>query len=496
MTQTGNARRKLRELASCEAGAIAPTTALALVALIAVGGLAFDYSRLVSLDTELQDAADHAALAAATQLDRADDQCARATAAASNLIANDSRFSKDGANTLVTIESVACNPDTRRVDVTVSAQAVDYALTPIVGLLSSNVQATAAASVGSAICKIPPLMMCNPNEGSANPVFDPDAERGKGIRLVGGGGSTWAPGNFGFLNVGADSVGVPDLREALAKADNSLFCINEDGVDTDPGLSATFANAFNTRFDIYDNGWASNNCYGNAACAGAPNATKDLMRPTGAASKNSCQLKKNTGWDLPPAGQRYLPTGTGLPYSGPTPAFMGHPRDICHAVSSAGTCPGGPIGNGVWDYTLYMKINHNYAGHPGDATAPPGPGATRFEVYQWELSNPGNRHARGVGGGKTHYQGNICSGGVTPSGPDRRITAMAIINCTEYGVNGHSTNVPVEEWADVFFVEPSVDRDRTSGAEIYIEIIGKTHTTGSGGTGGQLVRRDTPYLIE
>ena len=37
-------------------GAVAPTIALSLSALIAVGGIAFDYARMASLDTELQDA--------------------------------------------------------------------------------------------------------------------------------------------------------------------------------------------------------------------------------------------------------------------------------------------------------------------------------------------------------------------------------------------------------------------------------------------------------
>ena len=56
--------------------AIAPLYALALFALVGMAGIGFDYARLVSMDTELQNAADQAALAAATQLDRqADRHC-------------------------------------------------------------------------------------------------------------------------------------------------------------------------------------------------------------------------------------------------------------------------------------------------------------------------------------------------------------------------------------------------------------------------------------
>src|SRR3546814_1587231 len=70
-------------------GAVAPTVALSLFGLIAVGGIAFDYARMASLDSELQNAADQAALAAATQLDGKTGACSRAANAASALIRND-----------------------------------------------------------------------------------------------------------------------------------------------------------------------------------------------------------------------------------------------------------------------------------------------------------------------------------------------------------------------------------------------------------------------
>jgi Flp pilus assembly protein TadG len=80
--------RPLRTFLRSADGAVAPTIALSLAALIAAGGIAFDYARLASMDTELQSAADQAALAAATQLDGEANARARATAAAQNLVAN------------------------------------------------------------------------------------------------------------------------------------------------------------------------------------------------------------------------------------------------------------------------------------------------------------------------------------------------------------------------------------------------------------------------
>ncbi len=98
-------------------GAVAPIIALSLTALIGVGGLAFDYAHLAAMHTELQDAADHAALAAATQLDNGSDSQTRATSAAEELITNTTRFAKqdsthDGNVEVVTVEFYKAWPST------------------------------------------------------------------------------------------------------------------------------------------------------------------------------------------------------------------------------------------------------------------------------------------------------------------------------------------------------------------------------------------------
>jgi len=73
-------RAGIQRLMKATYGAVAPTVALALLALIGAGGIAFDYAHLAAMDTELQQAADQAALAAATQLDRSDGARVRAAA--------------------------------------------------------------------------------------------------------------------------------------------------------------------------------------------------------------------------------------------------------------------------------------------------------------------------------------------------------------------------------------------------------------------------------
>jgi hypothetical protein len=80
---------------------------------------------------------------------------------------------------------------------------------------------------------------------------------------------------------------------------------------------------------------------------------------------------------------------------------------------------------------------------------------------------------------------------------DRRRLSVAVINCLANGVNGNSTNVPVETWVDVFLVEPSINRagSRTSNGDIYVEVIEEATAGASGSTTSQVVRRDMPFLI-
>jgi hypothetical protein len=83
--------------------------------------------------------------------------------------------------------------------------------------------------------------------------------------------------------------------------------------------------------------------------------------------------------------------------------------------------------------------------------------------------------------------------------PDRRVVAAAVVdNCSS--ISGGSTAVTVGAWAEVFLVQPSVQRGTgpsqvTATNEIYVEIIGRANPTGSGTT-AQIVTRDVPYLIE
>lgn len=528
-----------------EEGAIAPLYALVLTALIAVGGIAFDYSRLAAMDTELQNAADQAALAAASQLDGQAGAILRATNAANNLVANETRFANDGnvagrnvtiANiTFFSCESDDCRADRTRANMTVLAGTADddaaarfvevtvggrrafYALTPIVNAFSSgDINAAALAGLGSSVCRVPPVMICNPNE-AADPNFTTENYIGAGIRLVandGGGGN--GPGNFGFLANDAGN-GAAVLREALGRVDPPGDCIRFDGVTTEPGALVSVLDALNTRFDIYANGLNQACGNNNGLCPGSANTRKDV-RLGGAGNSLAFQPGNgNTGWKLPDGGQistRLYPIAAlTTPRTLTQPEInqlwpMGHPRDICHATSTTGSCANGRIGDGIWDRNAYFRSNSpiNYpAGGVSSAdminwfgTTTP----TRYQVYRWEIDNAASRlqeQATPENGAnrRTSYGQPRFGGGIVPGDDsvDRRRLSVAVINCTAEGVSGRTTNVDVTKWIEVFLVEPTIPRPRTENSDVYVEVISETNA-GAGSTAGQVVRRDVPYLIE
>ncbi|QDP19472.1 pilus assembly protein TadG-related protein [Sphingomonas xanthus] len=528
--------RRLFECGGDNSGAVAPTVALSLVALIAVGGIAFDYARLASMDTELQNAADQAALAAASQLDKKAGACSRADAAAQTLVANQTRFANDGnaSGLAITIPSepncdatgnvrfyqdkakttpATTDAEARFVEITVNSRQANYALTPIAGAFSSGaLAATAYAGMGSAICKIPPLMMCNPNPGQP---FDPDAWRGKGLKLFMGGGNSWGAGNFGWLDVGATNNGTPDQQVAIGMDSPNTNCVADAGVDVDTGVSASVLDALNVRFDIFQNGWGRNTCFPHAACSPAYNTTKDLMRMH-APSANSCGIA-NAEWRLPPDADQYVASNAAGDDAQVT--LMGYPMDICHYPAGGGCgTTNARFGNGAWRRDIYFLKNHpsmsDATGSNWQAATGLGAAASRYDFYRWEQNVSGVGNSNGARPQPTaayDFNGNANDGtytqhgrpvckppGLLPGGaqPDRRIIAAAIgDNCAQ--LTGSSTSLNVIAWAEVFLVQPSLARPAAGvdANEIYVEIIGRANPTGSGAA-AQVVHRDVPYLIE
>ena len=514
---TRRIRPFLSRLVADESGAVAATYALALLPLIALAGVGMDYARVMGMDSELQNGADQAALAAATQLDGKAGARARATAAATGLVRNISlltsddnaitltgagrcggtpvRFWQDKGGTVAATDDANAN----YVEVCVDVRGVDFALLPVTGLLTGDVHAFALAGLGSAICKQPPLMLCNPFETGTYKDFDVTANIGKGVRLIANdGGASVAPGNFGFLETNA-GTGASVLLEVLARPDRPGDCVSADSVTTETGVKASVMDAFNTRFGIYGNGL-------NQACG-----NDGSLCPPSSNSRNDLEYKSCSGNNAFDVGASpYRPT-TATPLNATQIAGlqpMGYPRDMCHAISLTGSCAGGLVGTGQWDRNAYFGSNSTIypSGAPatsamsgyGDPLTPSSVEPTRYQVYKYEAANAAKLARQG------NFQGSpLCNGpGVAPSGviPDRRVLSVAVVNCEAEGVSGKTTGVEVLKFVDVFLVEPSFSRGsgsskRTEKTDLYIEIIGET-TLGGGAAQGQNVRRDVPYLIE
>jgi len=513
-------------------GAVAPTVALSLFGLIAAGGLAFDYARMASLDTELQQAADQAALAAATQLDGTTGSITRATAAAASLLTNTTLFANDSnaSGTDVTIPTavfyatkadaeadtnpVTADANAHYVRVAVAARRAQFALTPIVGALDSgDLGAEAVAGMKSAVCKVPPLMICNPKPGTP---FDADSRRGQGIQVTGHGNdrtgtgnanTAWGPGDFGFLDVGAGQNS--DLVKALAFQNISLKCYYTDSGQVTTGNPQGVYDAINTRFDIYDfssgNGTTLASCF-SGACPAALNVIKDMIKQNTNTNGNSCKIS-NSGWQLPAkqfSPRAKLAGDTAMTRIDSDAAIdaMGLPRDNCHYTTynvPCGTVNGtgganNKIGDGKWARGDYFNKYHS-GSTPANAST-----MTRYETYLWEQTAAGAVSSpQNAGGTPTlhQYGAPVCSSGTINSGTDRRVLSVAVVeNCA--ALSGSSRSIVVGQWADMFLVEPTVDA-RGNGAtkdSIYMEVIGKTKGAGTGSEAAQTIRRDVPYLIK
>ena len=464
-----------------------------------------------------------------------DGACSRAIQAASTRLAaeapwlaNETRFANDGDGLLVQTTgagggapctghpnvrfwqdedkatAATSDADASFVEVRVVAREARYAFTPVVGALSSgNIIAAAMAGMQSSFCRIPPMMICNPEEGTPSE-FDGDDYAGDGILLKArGGGNAWAPGDFGFLAAGYDfsgGGGANVLRRVLGQENALIECVSGSRVTTEPGNMENIVDALNTRFDIYAQGGITNNAVcGAGQCPPDPNTRSDLVRP--AISTANCRLDPytnnppnwnagNVGWALPPYDRRYFAETAG----NTNLASMGLPRDRCHA-SLPQTC--GRIGDGTWDATAYFRTNYGWA-DVDTWTTQTGldSDATRYDVYKWELTQP--RDPRPVSSlGNMHAHSRPICQAAPAATTDRRKLTVAVINCS--GLSGRETRRPVA-WIDVLLLEPSIARHdaagnvRTQASDVYIEVIGKATVVGDGGVTS--VVRSVPYLVQ
>jgi hypothetical protein len=495
-----------------QCGAIAPLYALVFFGLVGMVGVGFDFGRMMAMDSELQNAADQAALAAVSQLNGQTDAMSRATDAAQDAFAtaasewvNVTRLSNvddDGDGNPQPITGLTfrfyadydydaeaptgeLDPETdpgedaRVVTVIVNGRRLFYALTPVVGAFSSgDITAAATATLQKASCDVVPFMFCAPSTG-----FGSEEDRGKGMRLhmLANASDLFAPGNFGFLDIDYNTKGNPNRR--LGINTQGGICIGEE-IESDPGNRASEVPPFNTRFDRYENSANGLNCNSDGDFCAAENVRQSYV-----------QVQTFNNRVTPTADCAATPTNNGAWTTRPE---GGYPKESCIA---AGTCSFGS-GTTDADWSTYMARNH-----PGvDVSTIPttGDGLTRYDVYNWERDNNRLGVVKVASTATRRNNGrydvtNYCSYPTPRSTPfvpdvalnqkDRRVLTVAAVDCT--GLNGRDV-VKIQRWVDIFLV----DSANTTGSdkEFIAEVIGPAARP-DGASGFQNFGRGKAVLI-
>ncbi len=545
--------------------------------LFGVGAPTLDVGRLITLHTELQAAADAAAIAGARELDRLPDARAKAREAAAQAVANIQTFSTDGGGKVVVVKTQDCgvlgvNPrlgaacirflatlpadddaaidgtlydesdpensgnvatgdgDTRFIDVHIGARDISNILVRLLAafgqdpLLTSTTSATAVAGQDQIICEIPAMWMCNPAEPSGNDILelamDVTLLEGRQMRMfLQAGGGDYTPGNWGLLcpngtDADGNNCGGSETAEGLASTKGN--CVGLAKMTVKPGVTLSAIRAgINVRLDYYTNQAKSDG-----------NDWRTLPKYMPAANVTQGGVKKEKG-------------KTACEYEDPKKPkkmAMGLPQDSCFATSCVQSGDSldqnERIGDGVWNYPEYFRINHPCnplpktlpddtvnpcnkdgdwkpefwdavtGGTPANPTWPP----TRYHTYRYEIeagpppSIVSNSPAQdiydenGVIEGTTaEYGGPQCyTGSPAPEVPgydyfpgqnrdkallgDRRVFPIAVVNCIArekagLKVSGRFSFGP-PPMAFVFITEP-IPPPNEGKIPLFVEVLGE-----------------------
>jgi len=446
-------------------GVVLPYFAIMLVAIIGLSALAIDASRLMYVQTQLQNAADALALAGAAELDRRPDSIIRAQGAVHGLIANRVKGAgSDEAAQVARIDFLRSLPASDdlpvgdanltddptlaayvQVSVRPAAMAMIFPSSLLPGRRTITVAAQAVAGYDQIVCNAPPLLVCNPFETSGMTYYqatqalvaaDQDfASHSRLIRLAGNqahnGG--FGPGDLGYIAPATGYLpgnacgpgGEAGIPQSLA-ATQVRVCFRLSRVQLVPTDNPPAMDGLNTRFDLYANAFRP--CH---------NYPPDVDVRKGFTAINNVDWCNNA---IPGSAQWPMPAAVGAALS-VDQNMITESRTLNTAV---------PIGSGVWNCAAYWSAEH-YIG-PGKDLPPPGctEAATisRYAVYRYELTFQNDR-SPGV-----EYGGPRC----VPLGvPNRRIITAAIVNCgsSPVPVLTGAQNIPVAGFGRFFLTLPA-----------------------------------------
>lgn len=507
-------------------GAVMVYVSIIIVVLFGFAGLAVDFGRFYTTNTQAQSAADAAAMAGATQLDGGDTAIIRATLAAqtSPLVSNVHTYATNtGAVKIVRIRFLHTLPDTDddpidEVHLTTDPASAAYieVLTELlnqenyflaaVGANSGQTNAVAVAGYTKSYCEMPPLMICNPWEEPDGGGMSPDQIDAlmTGVTLLAktkeGGVDAWDSGVMGLLQPPpyydeatgewdtSTLKGAKQVALALARVPQD-FCYPDRPLSIQTGQVDSMRGAINTFFDIYENPF-----FGGGDVRNNPD-----FRPALNVTKG--YITEWTTTDVLDADGNVIGTKTtcdSVKVDDPAIA-MGLPPDTCFGpdfsnYSNCATTVGPPgsesrIGDGAWNFSNTDPANPGYweVNHPSSLNHPfpvaPAGGwlsgksyPSRYEVYRWEIDKniiPNNSATGANLGGEDGNPVCYSGGGPLDGAPDRRVLSVAFIPCIALGIAGNS--VKDLDHPDMFMAELFTIRPVAGGSDtnIWLEYIGR-----------------------
>ena len=265
-------------------GLMVPYVAVMLPVLVGFALLALDGSRRMSLQTQMQAAADSLALAGARELNKQEGAESRAILAMANAhAATKPSNTLFGAGSSPTLDytfvfysglsaardgiggSVASgDSDAKYVAVKIIPQRWSTILpASFLKNISTNAFAIGADAVagfaGTSVCSVAPIFVCNPYEESAGSMtdaqataalysaFDDPAILRRQLKLN---RNSVGPGHFGWLNTSDDCDDATCMAKNVASAAGA--CYSDAGVSLAIGNTNAVEPYFDTRFDIYN----------------------------------------------------------------------------------------------------------------------------------------------------------------------------------------------------------------------------------------------------
>ena len=467
----------LHRFASDEDGAIFVFFVMLLAVFLGFIALSFDFGRQAATQSELQSYADNVALAAAGELDGAQDALVRAQNAAATFITDTQTFGDGGpalsgaGSFVLTFHSNrrdaadGTHPETRPqrvrfVRATIAPRRVAGTFSAALARMTGNavgpdtVSAKAVAGFSLYACNATPLTFCTSDLN-----FKADLSRGVNLSLtVNPGSGSLVPGTLSLVEHTQPLVDVDGVCKALSGINLDLCllgargqktaCLAQDGIDIAAGdRMPTIKAGLNVRFDIF---------------AGSTTALR--TDPVYAPAANVLSS--------------YVPSGANNQCLGNDPRLatdrMGFPPDDCQ---SAGGC--GIFGNATWAKGRAAFVAKNF----GTTTDPYPQAATRFDYYNAMVAAQANGGA-GLGGVVGGVLGGVntllglglprCAPVADPD-PNRRVLIAAAIDCTGISANANLQDVPVLDFVELFLTSPSgLDGGNTVNVEVVGSLGGKT----------------------